>query len=313
MSRFEELAKSLAQPMSRSRALRLLGGAVVAASVPSVWTRPSVASPYLRGRLHSGTPCSSLCTTVKGSKPCGITGTNIYGETNCYLAGCMAPGEICCHIGTHSNTEPGVYICPKNYRCGTTPKRPCIGCPSPTQFLCGETCCTKKFEVCEKNKCRSKCSPKTSKCGNFCCERGQDCQNGACCKPCVGGKCCKPGESCCGPTSKRTCCSKTMTCCGQTCCPKGQACCTGSKLAPTCCKPGEVCAPKPNAKPLSGEPCCPKIRLANATGQPVCCPVGTIEIDGNCCPSDDLGCCDTPCEEKEICVRGTCVPISPGF
>lgn len=344
---FDTLARTLATPMARRRALRLAGAALVAATVPGVRPRPASA------RTSSGTPCESLChsqdTTPHPLKPCGITGKNVYGETNCYMAGCIDPTvEKCCYIGTHSDTEPGVYVCPKDSRCGTVKTlaggKSCItDCTR-----CGSDCCTEE-EYCASPK-RSLCCkaagsgqqqeqpclvPRSSK--GTCCKPGTECKfsttQAACCRPSQvlrNGKCaCKDpkqklcGRECCDEKSGEvctngTCCAKGKTGCGGTdCCEKREVCSKG-KCCPqgqeNCGGGGRCCA----EADCCGETCCGKSQVCvGGSGSKSCCPrpraFGEGKV-GRCCPprtyATDEGCC--PSADPECCVAAclgdyTCV------
>lgn len=323
---FDDLSRRLAEPVSRRGALRIAVGAVAVAAVPGL--RPQAAGAR-RGYFAAGTPCESLCTTVAGAKPCGITGTNIYGETNCYLAGCTVGGEICCHVGVHSAREPGVYVCPKGYRCGTTPAKPCIGCPE-GYFLCGTDCCSTATgpyaQVCHRRRCLQKCPPKTHKCGRNCCDKKQQCRHGKCCTTCGDkGPCCNPDtQFCCrepGDTKNTgSCCQKN----GDSCCPVGEP----GKGKRTCCAKPNKCVrelPRTQLGFTKSSPyvCCPPARQVPVDEtQPddinACCPPGQLSLGGKlelgigvqgfCCDIEKI--CGTGadrvcCQTGQSCIGGT--------
>jgi len=296
---FDDLARALASPMPRRRALRLAGAALVAATVPGV--RPHSASARTRS---AGTPCESLCTATPGYKPCGITGKNAYGETNCYMAGCYDPKvDKCCYIGKHSDTEPGVYICSNDSRCGTVESLKKEGKSCIRECTrCGNDCCTED-EACV--------SPKRS----LCCKKGE---GGAAPIPCLvpkspEGTCCKPGTECkinptgtaakcCHPSqvlrSGRCTCADPKQQCGDTCCDakQGKVCSKG------------VCCPK--GKTGCGDTdCCEKNEVCS---KGKCCPKGKVNCGDKCCAPVDC-CRKTCCEGDSVCANGTCCPPGRGF
>ena len=295
---FDELARTLASPMPRRRALRLTAVGLLAATVPGI--RP----PRAAARLHDGTPCESLChsqdDTPHPLKPCGVTGKNVYGETNCYNAGCYDPTvDKCCRIGQHTDTWPGVYVCPKDSRCGTVDSikaggSACVADCSP----CGNDCCASD-EFCA--------SPKRS----LCCKKGDD----ACLVPeGAGGTCCKPGTVCKFDKQHAVCCRPNQVLRKGTCAcrdPKQQPC--GNDCCDT--KRGEVCTNKTCCKKgetgCGGNACCKK---GDTCSNGTCCPKGQVDCagDGKCCAK--LDCCGkTCCKDDAICAHGTCCPPARGF
>lgn len=322
---FDDLAKTLAQPMPRRRALRLLGSAVAVAVLPGLRARPAGAhAKKLTFRCGPGT------------EPCSRNGLDV----------CMPEGGTCCWFSPkESGYEPwGIVVgCPPGTNCGTARRQRCICppehrcgqdgccpetefCASPNRSLCCKkgqdaclvpnrpegTCCDKNERCCssptradccgEKQACHDgacRC-PKTQpvKCGRKCCKKGIKCcdPKKPCCTAltdhCCGNVCCKKNQTCCGDT----CCDPTERCCGKElkddgCCPKNQACCA-TDAGQRCCKKGEFCANIAGGH--GNKNCCPTARIATPRGIPVCCPTGTVEVPGknSCCPPDKLDCCD---------------------
>ena len=233
MSAFlDDLAKSLAQPISRRRALGLIGRALLAGALPAV----------LRPRPAQADSCAKGCTSNPNLVVCRNAAPPI-----CSFQ-CCAPGDLCC------TANHGAVCCPANcYTCGKvtvgqeeypvcvpdpggTVACPGFGqvpsfCCKTGESCCGDRCCQAGYECCP--------DPVTG--AKNCCPPTRTCQNGKC--VCKNGsrsckkrkrKCCK-GEKCCG---KKLCCSTDETCCGKSqCCAAGETCCGGL----LCCRVGEVC------------------------------------------------------------------------
>jgi hypothetical protein len=165
MSQFlDELARTLAKPMPRSRAVRLFAGALVAAAVPMA--RPGLKGATA-GSLHPAT-CDDpgTCSNPSFPKVCGCD----------FLAGCYrdccAPGDTCCKRPNPSGTGPPCEkaCCPKGTRCGdpAAGEPICVaGCEGTS---CGTTCC-KEGEYC--------CSRTFSFKAPHCCEY-EDAKKDAC-------------------------------------------------------------------------------------------------------------------------------------
>jgi hypothetical protein len=129
MTRFlDEVARELARPMPRSRAFRLLGGALIAVAVPSL--RPRLARGASKRPLDE---CDHPLRCV-GRKTCGILVPNA-GPSEipvCNVACCDEQNPVCCKWpGLEArNVPPGkgngtcsvaygiVCCCPRGSRCG---------------------------------------------------------------------------------------------------------------------------------------------------------------------------------------------------
>lgn len=341
MTRFlDELARSMAQPMPRRKALRLLGGAIVSTAIPtSLWPSAARAGPATRRRADcEGAPD---CKEHPGTRTClsfGIEGND----------GCTRYIRVCCPQGPEEQSEccPAKHsatCCYKGqdcepYQSGDRQYAKCVGCPSGHE-KCGTTCCG-IGEKCADPGSDNCCPPRTIPCGSGrdanCCATNEVCCKNTCCPPrtrcttvkgkvvcapctppktkkcgntcctkgqsCCNGKCCSKSQKCC---FEDHCCPKTATCCGETCCPKGKKCCGDH-----CCDDKQECCDKgccPKDKPcavvgLSGTlTCCPSARVVRVGRQAVCCqPTDTVK-NGQCCPKNSNSC--DPCDP----------PCRPGY
>ena len=298
---FDDLARSAAEPMPRSRALRVLLGAFVAAATPEVLrTTPA----FARAHRVLANPC------VYGDKtiPCGTTfcdkgqfcANDAKGEC-CPVGGSLCKSsfdptqDTCCNPGETCNPHGG--CCAKGTSvCGPT-------CCGAGEACCHGTCCP-PGERCHKGKC-GKCPKGTKGCGNSCCEtaKGEDCCNGKCChkdqKCCYEDHCCPKKDKCCGTG----CCTDKEHCCGDHCCPEKQACCGSG-----CCPEGRTCATSTGAQ--SGKlVCCAKGSTLTVAGHHICCPPGSHAEGNQCCPNTGpCTPCDPACNSAEYCSDGVCIP-----
>jgi hypothetical protein len=207
MSQFlDELARSLAKPMPRSRALRLIGGALVATAVPGVTPRRAAArtlkgcDPKACGKAKvCGIPFLEGCTLACCDKTfpicCKWTGTDLIGrggEAGLCSAHAAIPGEparvvCCCPPGTVCNASPRAAPCKK---CLTEPCGPHLS-----------QCC-KPDEHCSYAR-KDEGFPTNG----LCCPKGRHgCgPNG----PGIGRwtHCCPPGKVCCGNEGTGHCCT----------------------------------------------------------------------------------------------------------
>lgn len=206
---FDDVARTLARPMPRRRALRLIGAALTTTATAALWPRSARSNPPVN--------CPS------GSKPCerGCCGEH---EICCpkgdgVHAACCLEGQRCCHDEwgraaccgcTTGFTECGDDCCPEGFLCGgSAERRICVYCPS--RQVCGSFCC-QDDEECVKKRCIRKCSPGERRCDERCCvERTERCVNGECRPKCdddeipCGEKCCQRGEVCVGNSYCRKC------------------------------------------------------------------------------------------------------------
>lgn len=308
---FDDLARTLAEPMPRRRALRIAGAGLLASMVPGLRPGGALASP-----CGPDTPCSSVCTADGDIGACGTETKNACGQIGCRLEGCLHAGEKCCRGGDHP------WICNEEDRCGSANGPHCISCPE--ERKCGKACCksdefcgSRNRELCCKkgdNACLvpgspqgACCRPGTQCCfnksGAACCTSEQTCKSGKCvCKEgqTCGEHCCKKGETC----SNGKCCPKGRVNCGDgECCKSSASCCGGA-----CCTGRETCVG--GAK---GKQCCNPSRISRSGGSATCCPSGTIATATGCCPPTNLNCCDSfdtsgvACLGRhDVCVQGAC-------
>ena len=172
---FDDLARALAQPMPRRRALRLLGGAVAMAAVPGLG--PQLARAGSKATCGPGTePCSSanglkLCMPTGGV--CCYFSPETSGYTFGLLKGC-APGSRC---GSGNPGDQCVCDGEYDFQSGRCVSAPCKGARK-----CGSKCC-REGEVC-KNAATSTCAclGGGEYCAplNRCCDPGQRCEDGRC-------------------------------------------------------------------------------------------------------------------------------------
>jgi len=317
---FDDLARTLAEPMPRRRALRLAAGALVSAAVPGAFAQGTLAAP--RSVLTTG-----QITCPKNTKRCACPST---------IGGLEA--VTCCP--THPYYEwtctcPGYALCLRRETCPLE-RQHCGPCCPP-----GQVCNT----LLEKCMCKrgAKCGPKCCQ-GSDCCVntrlKSDDPRRWVCCKPpnrceagickcpngkpsCGGGECCRSPQTCddCNVGASdftrsfvgQKCCSPRDHCCGNTCCRISRFCC-GAK----CCPVGSACA-RAGGKDI----CCPERRAVGSGGRSeiviVCCPPGTVAIrkgTGGCCPPGQPDCCPPTdgagnvldCgKDERICVSGRCV------
>lgn len=265
---FDALAKGLANgTVSRGKALRWMGGALVGAALASV---PGVAwakkKPGKQKKCKDFTDCPDGQSCIKGTCGCD-SGTTLCGGSCCVT-------EACCG---------GV-----NGVCCGNPSKTCLNeecvC-NPGLFACGESCCS-EGEICiEGGRC---CSPEGI-CGNTCCSGfyfgSLACCEGVCCgegEVCVNGQCgCGTGPSCPAGTTclSGTCCPGTLDGDGRYC-PQGFSSDTSRNAV--CCPEGTVCTGSCSSiSQTCNTQCCPLERVCGQD-RTECCPEGTICQSGTC-------------------------------
>lgn len=332
---FDDLARTLAEPISRRRAVRVVGATLIAATIPGV--SPRVA------RAQSGTCVKTTCG--KDQRCCHKVGASGSIETYC----CPRPSwQFQC--GGQDNG----YRCINTCRGGTT--FPCTAAIAHAESGINGVCCDRRYHSgcvrigrpAEKRpdgtrapseEWKPSCCPKGPGfgfCGGVCCEPPNRCRDGVCRCPdgtrsLDGRRCCKRSEhtaECVSAGTRFIELDTTMdaSLVGRKCCPAGKPYCCGT----TCCAKFGCCDTKCCSHKTSRcaswkgkKTCCPKRRVTAVpiTGvagefENICCPAGTISItlgSAACCPPTELKCCGWPGESRvecgagKICVRGTCV------
>lgn len=306
MSEFlDELARTLATPMPRRRALLTLGGAVVTVAVPAA-LRPRRASGAARRPTSSLGFCEKSCSNPT-PVPCLCKNDRDSGPYAGCFETCGVPGSTCCCTKGSDGFNDGAVACPPGTRCGRRGEVncPCLNecgrrgkccgrdefCANPREELCckneergcGLECC-KPNEECKTIRvgtgsqtfCEKRCPPRQAWCGrNKCCPPRWHCVNegtGLC-------KRCRRNEEECGD---KCCDRRTSHCCGDgVCCPKSRSCCKtagGTK----CCPPRHKCRTPilrgnigtvPGTRPI----CCPPERVNSSPD--LCCPAGTVALN----------------------------------
>lgn len=344
--RLDSFARRAAQPMTRARALKLAGGAFVAASLPGLASPPPVVgSRRLRGRASQSCPAcpqgEELCSIPRG--------------VGCIRV-CCPSGWVCC------KSEDEVQCCYPGQTCGveqppgsTRPNIVCKGCRT-GQEACGDDCCGEgsvcadpatgrccgsRERACQGEDGVACCAPRRACCRGKCCEVGEHCCNGRCCagnrrcykgrcqkcppktKKCGRRSCCEKGEECCdgrccGKKEKCCgdhCCKKTDSCCGADCCSDKQKCCgdhccgRGEDCCGAgCCADGQTCAVH---QARGVKTCCPSGRLVRTRFGAICCRSGDVAAGDRCCPRSRPNCneCDPPCRAGESCRDGFCLEV----
>ena len=276
--RINDLARALAEPMPRRRAVGLLVGAMLGA----VWPGRSIAaaSPYQpsdygcpdAGDLYCG-GCRSVGGLFYGHVCCPGPDAAKYwecgcqpppnGGTLCKKKPCKQCGYECCYEGQFCGS-------PKHSRCCDNGQEPCTGedgafqCCDPGTMCCGGTCCFRLTQRCgEGGTCTCKAG-NTHKCGGDCCNpRLHKCCPGPPDNSLFGSHCVPKDNSCCGSTS----CYPDEHCCGgQTCVAKTKECCGTVGFDPSfqkCCGPGVVC---PREYGCCDEVCCPPTHMCTNSG-----------------------------------------------
>lgn len=309
----DDVARRLAEPVSRGRALRLLGAAALAVTVPGLRPKTARATPA---------DCAGVC-------PAGEAVCQHNLDTCTPYTCCPAPYECCAGPASATCCEPG-----------------CTCAPDGRGFMSCQNCprCSKGFKECGEHACCPKdqncvlpagicCRDGHAGCGHRCCGLGQRCANAR------TGLCvdCAPGREACG----KTCCPKGKFCCdekkGLCCTKKGGGCCnsgTGGVERWICCNAPNRCARLGDVSGFApaGTPsvCCPPDRVASPKkATSTCCPPGYKSLGGKflapagssgglCCRKEStcgkgagITCCasdkDLGPGLGQVCCRGRCV------
>jgi hypothetical protein len=294
--------------MSRSRALRLMGGAIVTASVPSVFTSRAWGRGYSECNAKGG----GCIRTAR----CCYTSDGFAGECCPWYVKCHRNGgcdvQYICEDGRNFCGPRGSKIC-----CGTDEicfQGVCIEpCPA-DQVVCKEQCCPKGFECVRARiapggprteMCMPKCPRGRSRCGINCCPPRWRCKDPdqSVCRPCgseqvsCGKKCCNKRTHYCGNAQLELCCPNNSSACptgypasrSRTCCPRPNKC---ARELPQ--QSGGITA-------SSRYVCCPPDRqVPGATV--VCCPPGQVSLGGRLVVGFGIqGLC---CKRSQLCGSG---------
>jgi hypothetical protein len=270
----DELARSLAKPMPRSRALRVLGMAVASAAVPLL--RPGSAAARDQHALRPSCHTAS-CPHPWAPKLCKCNEKAIVGvggeTTECNWTCCREQQECDCNPGGIAGAG-----------CKGTP------CSKP----CGSKCC-ENDEYCADPKRQLCCKNGKQPCGGKCCASSELCLDPERSLCCASGKvrCLALGKGatdarCCLPEPREYCAANADT---AICCPGPSSLCNGR-----CCERPKRCLP--GAK----------------KGQEVCkCPTEGTECGDTCCGKDEVGlykkCCPSKshcCSQRETCCGAFC-------
>jgi hypothetical protein len=125
----DDVARTLATPMPRRRALKTIGVALAAGAFPAL--RAGRAAAHPAGSTSTG--CADY-TCPPGEKVCCVT---LAGKGRYNVVGCFDPKTQQCCIGPGPEGEDATWRCPKCSPCGTFTKT-CEGGPAPEG--CGKTC-----------------------------------------------------------------------------------------------------------------------------------------------------------------------------
>jgi hypothetical protein len=296
----DDLARHLAEPMPRRRAVRLIGASLIAVAAPGV--SPRVA----RATLISA---AAKCPDGSTCNPGGVCCPNKDPISGRYV--CRARNETCCCGNTACDTAKLRCYCPSPGQGVCAPK--CALENGPGWKDCGADCCAPYMTCGKDNECHAcedegkhTCSSYDNKSSHRCCNPGRCCADMTSTECCGPKQTCKPagrnrvrckcrvgtdvkcGTDCCDKNSSEFCCggktccdrNKGETCCGGVCCEAGDTCCDGEccdALTEYCYVVGNVrgCVKrdkcKPPDTPQCGSYCCgPNMRCTRRKGKAVC-------------------------------------------
>ena len=262
----DELAKNLARPMSRSRALRLAGGALVSGCGAPDRCEPLPAPDASTAVRPKAAGCVNTTARVSSANE-----NPLRPERGIRLQVRDRKGGR----GVQEEAVPGAVpigncleCCKEDEFCANSQQRLCCKLG---ERRCGPRCCnpneecttirvgTRSERVCEK-----RCPQGQAWCGrNKCCPPKWNCANE---KTGLCKRCRKNQEEC-----EKKCCDKsTSRCCGKAgCCPKSRSCCV-TRDKQRCCPSGTKCAIPILAGDIGVKPgtdaiCCrPQARLNNS-------------------------------------------------
>lgn len=302
----DDLARALAQPMPRRRAVRVIAASLAAVTVPGI-------SPRI-GRSATAQGCKRICPCKAGHAFCW-TGPNLRGEIKCNCCGFPVQRYACVGDGLTCVDECLVTQAKAARKLGKT----VTPTSSKATNACGEplryACCLRPDQIPSDGECLPNCAwlypgQGYAQCGAECCPPGQVCkvvQGKKKCVPCANtckppkGKaiCCERGEQCCFNNKTAACCGPEQTCNAQNVKQATCICDTGTKCGSDCCKTKK------------GETCCAGL------GTERCCGRGEECCAGDCCSGSAI-CCDIECcdpKKDEFClakqtVAGSAIAMS---
>lgn len=314
---FDDLARALARPMPRSRAVRAFGVALVSVGVPGALRTPRAAAGTLAVKatnVSSGARasrvakafCEKSCSGVT-PVPCLCKNDRNKGPYAGCFETCGVSGSTCCCLKGSDGFNSGAVACPPGTRCGRPGE---VNCPCIN--TCGDpSACCGRDEFCANPRERLCCKQGERGCGRFCCKPNQECRSirvgtastVTCedrCPPnrawCGRSTCCPPRWRCanertglckrCGRNEEECgtkCCDRrTSRCCGKAgCCPNNRSCCVNGPEQ-VCCAAGTKCAipilsGNIGLVPKTKAICCPTERLNNEPK--LCCPPGQVALN----------------------------------
>jgi hypothetical protein len=250
-TRFDDVCRALATPMSRRRVLQLIVGALIGGSA-GLRPRQALAGFMCIG---SNITCDNETECCYGANDTAFCCNKVNPNTPYCCSGFAFTG-LCCTAAATCCTVPGPA---GNKYC----------CNDPTKPECcndGFSTCCPAGQCCIDNQGNASCCAPPRECcpiqsdhgpGNFCCPTATP----ACChfaNASILDACCATMNQCCILNGTLSCCPGNQECCTidgvQMCCPADTpVCCPGN---PNKCCPGKCsilggCCPAPNKDPQS--------------------------------------------------------------
>jgi hypothetical protein len=230
---FDELARGLANgSVSRRKALRLMGAALVGGALASI---PGAAF----GAPQGNSACDAFCHENFSGRDAGTcTRQGARGTGPCYsctaVAGCGPNFSPSCTGGQTYNCSSCTCaaLCPAPPACTAT--CPCVS---------GQTCVN------------GNCCPTSRACGTTCCDACSTCQDGTCVSSCAAGQDCLSNGTC-----VTTCPSGGSLECPGLCICLGRTCGAGVTVSNRCethadCATGQFCSPNFTGGPFCTAAC----------------------------------------------------------
>lgn len=226
---FDQVARTLAEPMPRRRAVRLIGISLAVAAVPGIRPGRASAKPESQAvACKHGTAPNPHQNVCDKDLPDRTVETYCCGPPK-WQYGCYDPVKGDCANSCPPEVDLGHRVA-KQY--------PCTATKPDAQGVIGGQCCIKpEFKGCSpEGKCLPNCPYQYRRglaagpisCGKQCCGPGQECvtwlsSNTSSPKKGCAGKC-KKGERRCPPEPGHfpVCCAKS--CCDGACCEEGEEC-----------------------------------------------------------------------------------------